>query len=94
MKLLYKKGDNQLLDNWRPISLLNTDFKIFAHVLANRLKPLLPYLINENQTAYVKGRFIGQNVRLITDVIDYTDEMQIPGIVLFLDFQKAFDNVE
>ncbi len=63
-------------------------------MLANRLKPLLPNLINENQTAYIRGRFIGQNIRLITDVIDHTEEVQIPGIILFLDFKKAFDSIE
>jgi len=94
LKLLYKNGQENNIENWRPISLLNVDFKILSHVLANRLKPLLPKLINENQTAYIKGRCITQNIRLLLDVMTYTETENIPGILLFLDLRKAFDSVE
>ena len=65
LSLLYKKRDKHLLKNWRPISLLNTDYKILAHVLANRLKSVINKLIHTDQNGYIKGRNIAYNIRLI-----------------------------
>ena len=48
------------LKNWRPISLLNVTYKIFSYCLASRIKILLPYLIHENQTGFLKNRYIGE----------------------------------
>ena len=42
----------------------------------------------------VKNRYIGENVRLIADIIDYTKTKEIQGVALFLDFKKAFDSIE
>ena len=55
---------------------------------------MLPSLIHGDQTDYIKGPFIGQNVRLIADIIECTDSLDISGIALFLDFKKAFDSLE
>ena len=93
LTLLYKKGDKSELSNWRPISLLNTDYKILAHVLANRLKKVINNLISNDQTGYIKGRNIGFIIRLIQDVIDYCENNEHDGAILFLDFQKAFNTV-
>ena len=94
MSLVFKKGDRQLLKNWRPISLLNSDYKIATFALGNRLHKVLPKLINSDQTGYVKNRFIGCNIRLIEDIIDYINGTNKKGIILFCDFEKAFDTVE
>lgn len=88
LTLLYKKGEKALLKNWRPISLLNTDYKILTHILANRLKKVINKLINTDQTGYLKGRSIGYNIRLINDVIDYFENNNIEGAIIFLDFQN------
>ena len=77
--LLFKKGDHLNLENHRPISLLNVDLKILSYVLAQRLKNLLPNIINEDQTGYVKNRFIGFNLRQIQDIIDYADLYKFEG---------------
>ena len=87
-------NDTTLLDNLRPISLLNIDYKILTKVIAKRLEKFLPKIINPDQTGYVKNRFIGKNIRLISDIMSYTEETSIPGIALFLDFKKAFDTIE
>jgi hypothetical protein len=58
-----KDKDMRFLKNWRPIALLNTDYKILTKTLATRLKQVLPQVINEDQVAYLKERFIGQNIR-------------------------------
>ena len=89
-----KKKDKTLLENLRPISLLNVDYKILTKVITKRIEKVLPTLINSDQTGYVKGRFIGENVRLIYDVIHYMDKSNRKGIAIFLDFIKAFDSIE
>ena len=92
--LLPKKSKIRLLlKNWRPISLLNTDYKILTKSLALRLHKVLPSVINLDQTGFLKGRFIGENIRTIADLIDYTSLKNDPGIILLLDFEKAFDTV-
>ena len=95
IKLIPKKdAEPFFIKNWRPLTLLNSDYKIAAKSIANRLKPLLPDLINYDQTGFIRGRFIGENIRLIDSVICYAKENNIPGLLLFLDFEKAFDTIE
>ena len=60
-----KNKDETLLDNWRPISLLNTDYKIATRAIASRMFKILPDIIHIDQMGYVKKHFIGQNIRLI-----------------------------
>ena len=94
LSLIFKKGDRCLLKNYRPISLSTTDYKIFAHILASRIKPILPNIINESQTGYVQGRSICQNIPLVQDLIAYAKSVNQTGLLLFLDFEKAFDSIE
>ena len=86
--------DTTLPFNLRPTSLLNIDYKILTKFIAKRLEKVLPKIINSDQTGYVKNRYIGENVRLISDIMSYTEETSIPGIAFFLDFKKAFDSIE
>ena len=93
--LIEKKGkDRSLLENWRPISLVNVDTKIMTKAIAWRIKKVLPDIIHQNQTGYVKDRFIGETIRSIYDIMDLTATENIPGLMIFIDFQKAFDSVE
>ena len=85
--------DKQFLKNWRPISLLNVTYKIASACIANRIKKFLPYLINEDQTGFIKGRYIGENTRNLYDLFHYTEKHHIPGLLLLIDFEKAFDSV-
>ena len=87
-----KNKDPLLLKNWRPISLLNTDYKLATKCIAKRLEKVLPYLIDGDQTGYIKGRFIGENIRLISDTIEQHENKG--GMILFLDFEKTFDSLE
>ena len=64
----------ELLKNWRPISLLNVPYKVLSNVLANRLKDVLPCIIHENQKGFMAGRYIGENTRVIYDVLHVTKE--------------------
>jgi len=96
IKLIPKKMQIQpyFVKNWRPITLLNSDYKIAAKAIANRLQNVLPKLINSDQTGFLKGRFIGENIRLIDGLINHTAARNIPGLLMFLHFEKAFDSVE
>ena len=88
-------SDTLKLTNWRPITLLNVDFKIPSKAIAaRRIKKVLPQLIHTDQTGFMKDRFIGQNVRLLCDVLEQTELENIPGILLPLDFRKAFHTIE
>ena len=93
LSLIFKKGDREELKNYRPISLSNYDYKILAFVLSNRLQKVICKLVSPEQTAYIKKRFIGENIRLLLDTIEYINLKELPGILLFLDFKKAYDSL-
>ena len=59
--------------------------------MATRIKNVLHHIIHCNQTGYVKDRYIGERVRAIVDIMEYTENENIPGLLIFIDFQKAFD---
>lgn len=86
--------DRRVLKNWRPISLLNITYKLATTCIANRIKIFLNLIIHKDQTGFIPGRFIGENIRLIYDILWETEQKQIPGLLLLVDFEKAFDTVE
>ena len=93
INLIPKPDKNpSILKNWRPISLLNTDYKILTKGIANRLRVVLPDIIDSDQTGFLPGRYIGENVRLALDMIDYKNDL--PGLMFLIDFRKAFDKIE
>ena len=57
-------------------------------------KKVLPDIIHENQTGYVNDRYIGETVRSIYHLMDLTEKENIPGLMMFIDFQKAFESVK
>ena len=85
--------DKLFLKNWRPISLLNVTYKIASASIANRIKPFLPKIISSDQTGFITGRFIGDNIRTLYDLFQYTEAENIPGLLLLIDFEKAFDSL-
>ena len=93
IKLLYKKGEKNNLDNYRPITLLNYDYKLCTAVLARRIQLVIKRLISNDQCGYIKGRFIGRNIRLIEDVINYCELNDNDAAILFIDFKKALDSL-
>ena len=82
-----KDRDKKLIKNCRPISLLNIDTKLISKVFASRLKNL-PCLISSDQTAYVKGIFISEGGRLISDVVEMCDKLQIKGFLMTVDIER------
>lgn len=88
-----KDVDRRLVANWRPITLLNTDYKILTKVMALRLQTVLDTIVNKNQTGFMKGRFIGDNIRVIHNAIHILGSTKSDGFLAVLDFTKAFDSV-
>ena len=94
ISLIAKKDKDPLLcSSYRPISLLNVDFKILSKVLARRLESVVPEIVSPNQTGFVKGRHSYSNLRKLFNIIHST-RLECPEVVVSLDAEKAFDRVE
>ena len=94
LSLIYKKGDKELISNYRPISLTNVDYRLLAFTLTGRLQNVIDSIVSTDQSAYIKKRFMGTNIRLVADIIEYFDNMSYNGVLMTVDFQKAFDSVD
>ena len=94
ISLIHKKDREDDIKNYRPISLTNVDYRILAFTLSERLHKVLNNIVSSDQCAYVRGRYMGTNIRLVNDVIDYFDMTDKNGILFMLDFTKAFDSLE
>ena len=89
-----KEGKSkEFLKNWRPITLLNSTYKLASSCIAERIKSVLSHLISNDQTGFIPGRYIGENCRLIYDILHFTEENDIAGILLLIDFEKVFDSI-
>ena len=93
ISLSFKKGDRLDPCNWRPIKLLNVDYKLASRIIAGHLLKVIHLVVDKDQTCGVPGRFIGENVALLWDVIDYASS-DTPIAILSLDQAKAFDQVD
>ena len=85
--------DRSLIKNWRPISLLCVVYKLVSGAIANRLKGTLDSVISHCQTGFIKGRLISESTRLVHDIMHYVDNKQLPGLIMLIDFKKAFDSL-
>ena len=93
IKLIKEKDhDKRFIKNWRPISLLNVDVKLISKVLSNRIKTLLSNLNSNNQNTYVAHRFLSE--RLICDILNITDILDMEVYLLAIDIEEAFDSVD
>lgn len=94
ISLFFKKGDRLDPRNWRPITLLNVDYKIASRAIAGRLLKVIHLVVDKDQTCGVPGHFIGENVALLRDVVDFASFSGTQVAVLSLDQEKAFDCVD
>ena len=93
--MLYKKGDREDPRNYRPSTLLNTDYKIFTRVLSKRMLGVVHEFVSETQKGFVPDVLIADATMLLRLVEAYINEEpeERKGIFLFLDMEKAFDRV-
>ena len=94
ISLMEKLTRNPLyISNWRPLSILNSDYKIYAKIIADRLQMVLPYLIHYDQSGFMKGRNIANNLSNLLTVIEYCQQNEVKVVLTAIDFEKAFDTV-
>ena len=91
--LLYKKGDAREIRNYRPITLLNVDYKIFSKVVTQRLKAAVQHIVSKAQLGFVPGRLIQEGTHLLKLLQAALDETDEEGIIVAADWEKAFDRV-
>ena len=94
ISLSYKKGDRLDPRNWRPITLLNVDYKIASRAIAARLLKVLHLVVERDQSCGIPGRFIGENVSFLRDVVNFCSSTGVPAAILSLDQEQAFDRVD
>lgn len=90
---LHKKGDRRELKNWRPISLLNIDYKINTKIIVNRMSLSVEQIVNTCQTSSIPGRTILDNLSMTRDIIDKIHKENGKAFVVALDQEKAFDRL-
>ena len=92
--LIDKKGKDRLfLKNWRPISLLNNDYKLATKAITLRLKKVIHNLIHHDQSGFLDGRDISHSLRTVLDIIEITNRNNKKGMLMLVDFEKAFDTI-
>lgn len=92
--LIPKAGDQTRLGNWRPITLLGSIYKILAKMFAGKVHSVLTHVIKPNQTGFVAGRSILDNIFMAQEALGWAEESEQDLVLLLLDFEKAFDHIE
>ena len=82
------------LKNWRPITLLNQDYKYLAKAIGNRMKKTLPELVSSDQTGFISVHYKGCNIQCIQNLQRLCEEEGLNGALINIDFEKAFDSLE
>ena len=91
---LPKSGkERNLIKNWRPISLLNTTYKVMSLCITNRLRPLLQNIISDEQKGFIEGRSIADCSRIMYHIIYECEKQNKDGLILLVDFEKSFDSL-
>jgi len=93
MSLIYKKKDKTMIENYRPITLTNTDYKLLTKTIASRLGSVAEKLIHPDQAGFVPGRSLHDHTKLTSKIIDYCEIEEIDGIIVSLDQEKAYDKI-
>ena len=91
--LIPKLMDPQSISDFRPISLIGCVYKIIAKLLANRMRSVLPLLIDERQSAFVKDRQLMHGVLVANEVVEEARRSKRPCMVFKVDFEKAYDSL-
>lgn len=92
---LIPKSPNALHPSqFRPISLMNALLKLLTKVMANRLKPFMPHLVSQHQTAFIKGRQITDGILITSELVALLKNQKTSGLIFKIDFEKAFDRVK
>lgn len=95
ISLILKKGkDPEDCGSYRPISLLNVDLKLLSKILALQLEKILPFIIDEDQTGFIRSRNSNTNIRRLLNIIELSHKRNTDTLIFSLHAEKAFDRVE
>ena len=90
---IYKKKDPTEIGNYRPITLLNTDYKLLTKTLALQLVEPIHKMIHPDQAGFIPKRSIFNHIRLASTIINYAEVMEVDGAIVALDQEKAYDKI-
>ena len=90
---LYKKKDKTDISNYRPITLLNTDYKLLTKVLAIQLMDNIGQMIHIDQAGFIPKRAIFDHIKLASAIINYAEATEEDGAIVALDQEKAYDKI-
>ena len=90
---MYWRKGTERPKNWRPTTLLNVTSKIVSSCIGNRIRKVLPTIIPYDQSGFMSDRFVGDNIRLMYDILNNAKITKKVGIILLINFEKAFDSL-
>jgi Reverse transcriptase (RNA-dependent DNA polymerase) len=91
--LIPKEKEAKVIQKYIPNSLVDCCYKIISKILANRLTPFTSQLVDPSQTVFLQGRYILDNILAAHEIIHYSKVHKEKGLVLKVDFEKAYDKV-
>ncbi|TFY51276.1 hypothetical protein EVJ58_g10654 [Rhodofomes roseus] len=91
---IYKKNDKRDIANYRPITLLNSDYKVYTRAMANRLGRLASSIIHPDQAGFIPGRRITDQTQMCRVMVDYAEATEENGAIIALDQEKAYDKIQ
>lgn len=94
IRLIPKLGELELLKNWRPITMLSLIYKILSKILATHLKPFMQFLVDLEESGFIKGRKILDNILAFKIGKDYAKFKKLLAFLLKLDFIKAYNKLD
>ena len=91
--LIPKVADPRFLNDYRPISLIGCMYKIVAKLLANRMKKVMAFIVDETQSAFIEGRHLLHSVLIANEVIEEAKRSSKSCLIFKVDYEKAYDSI-
>ena len=92
--IIFQKKDKMKIENYRPITLLETDYKLYTKTVANKLSRVCQKLIHKDQVGFVPNRSLFDHTRLAHLMMDYADREGQNGCIISLGQEKAYDKID